>query len=118
MERVVVKLQNVPEQLHLLADSPPTQGHPSIPDLIIKAYETDPQPGRILEAIRTKCGIREIAIAECIENGGRIRYRGNPYVPDSDELHLRIIQEHHDMALAGHPGRAKTFDLLNQRYNS
>jgi len=118
MEQVVLKPQNVPEQLHLLEDSPPTQGHPSIPDLIIKAYETDPQPGRILEAIRTKCGIQEITIADCIQNGGRIRYGGNPYVPDSDELHLRIIQEHHDTALAGHPGRAKMFDLLDQKYNS
>jgi len=50
---------------------------------------------------------------ECTEENGRLRYRGSLYVPDSIELRLCIIQDHHDMALAGHPGRAKTFDLLD-----
>jgi len=113
-EQVVLTQQNLPEKLHLLADSPPTPGHPSFSNLIMKPYETDPLPGRILEAIRVKNGLQEITIAECIEDGGWIRYRGNLYVPDDDELHLRIIKEHHDTALAGHPGRAKTFDLVDR----
>jgi len=81
-----------------------------------EAYETDPLPGKILEAIRTKSGLQEVTITECIEDGGRIWYRENLYVPDNDELRLPIIQEHHDTALAGHPGRAETFDLLDREY--
>ena len=116
MEQVVLKPQNLPKRLRLLADSLPAQGRPSISDLMTKPYETDPLPGNILEAIQAKNGLQEITIAECIEDEGQIRYRGSSYVPDSDELCLRIIQEHHDTSLAGHPGWAKTFDLLNRSY--
>jgi transposase InsO family protein len=31
-------------------------------------------------------------------------------------LRLRLIQEYHDTALAGHPGQANTFDLLDRQY--
>ena len=116
MEQVVLKPQNVPEQFRLLADSPPAQGRPSIPDLMIKAYQTDPLPGKIMDAIRTNCGLQEITVTECKEENGWLRYRGSLYVPDSDELRLRIIQEHHDTALAGQLGWAKTFDPLDRGY--
>jgi len=117
MEQVVLKPRNQPEQLRLLADSPPAQGRPSISDLMTEAYETDPLPGKILEAIRTKQGLQENTIGECIEDGGRIRYRGNLYIPESDELHLRILEEHPDTALAEHPGRAKTFEQLDRGHH-
>ena len=116
MEQMVLKPQNLPEQLHLLADSPPTQGRPSIPNHMTKACQTDPLPGKILEAIQTNSGQQEITVVECTEENERLRYRGNLYVPDSDELRLCIIQEHHDKALLGQPGRAKTFDLLDRGY--
>jgi len=115
---VVLKPQNLPKQLRLLADSLPAQGCPSIPDLMTEAYQTDPLPGKILEAIRTNSGLQEITVTECTDENGQLRYRGNLYVPDSDELHLHIIQEHHNTALAGHRGRAKTFDLLDRGYYS
>ena len=82
-------------------------------DLITDAYQTDQLPGKILEAIQMKNGLQQCTIAECIEDRGRRRYRGNLYIPDSDELRLHIIQEDHKTALAGHPGRAKKFDLLD-----
>jgi len=116
MEQVVLKPQNLPKQLGLLADSTPPQGHPSISDLITEAYETYPLSGRIMDAIQMKNELQEISIAECIQDGGRIRYRRNLDVPDSDKLRLHIIQEHHDTTEAGHPGRAKTFDLLDRGY--
>jgi len=75
MEQVVLKLQNLPKQLRMLVESPPAQGRPFISDLTTEAYEADPLPGKILEAIHTKNRLQEITIAECIEDGGRIRYR-------------------------------------------
>jgi len=101
---VILEPQNRLEQLRLLADSPPVRGRPSIFDLMAAAYGTDQLPGRILRAIRTKSGIQEITIAECIENERQIRYRGNLYVPDGNEVRLHIIQKHHHTGLAGHPG--------------
>jgi len=70
MDQVGVKPQNLPEQLRLWADSPPAQGRPSISDPIMEAYETDPLPGKILEAIRTKNWLQEIIIPECIQDEG------------------------------------------------
>jgi len=116
MEQVVLKPQNLPKELRLLADSPPTQGHPSISDLMSDAYKTDPLPGKILEAIRTNGSLKDITVAECAEQDGKIQYRGKCYVPKSGQLRLWLIQEHHDTALAGHPRRAKTFDLLDRQY--
>jgi len=116
MAQVVLKLPELPEQLRLLAGSPPTQGRPSISDLMTKAYETDMLPGKILEVIGMISGLHEITMAECKEEEGQIRYRGSVYVPDSNELCLRNIQEHHDTALAGYPGWATTFDLLDREF--
>ena len=101
---MVLKLQNLPEQLRLLAHTPPPKGRPFISDLMTKVYETDLLPGKQLEAIWMKNGLQEITIAECIEDGGRIRYRGNLSVTDKDKLRLRIIQEHLVTPLAGHQG--------------
>ena len=111
MEQVVLKMQTLPDKLHLLVDSLPKRGCPSIPDHITKAYQTDPLPGMILNAIRTNSGLQEITVVECAEDNGRLRYRASLNGPDSHELRLRIIQEHHDTALAGHAGRAKMIQL-------
>ena len=56
MEQVVLKSQNQPEQLRLLADNPPTPGHSSISDFMIESYVTDSRPAQILEAIRRMSG--------------------------------------------------------------
>jgi len=112
MEQVVLKPQNLPEQLRLLADGPPAQGHPSIIDIFTHAYESDPLPEEILNAIRANDSIKDITVVECMEQDGSIQYRGKCYLPEHDQLRPQLIQDHHDTALAGHPGRAKMFDLL------
>ena len=43
MEHVLLKPQNLPKQLCLLADSPPARGRPSISNLMTEDYETDPR---------------------------------------------------------------------------
>jgi len=48
---VVQKWQNVPEQLHLLADSLPDKGCRMNPDHSTEASATDPVPGRIIKAL-------------------------------------------------------------------
>jgi len=64
MKQMVLKPQNLPEQLRLLADCPPIQGRPSISGLMIKAYVTDPLPGKIQEPMQTTSGSQGITIAE------------------------------------------------------
>jgi len=116
MEQVVRKPQNLPEQLRLLAESPPALGHPSISYPMPKAYEIDSLPRRILDAIRRKSGLQEITIAACIVQEGLTRYRGSLYVLDDDEFDLCVIQKHHNTALAGRPWMGKIFDVLDSEF--
>jgi len=116
MEQVVLKQQNLAEHPRTLEDSQPAEGRPSISDPMSMTYQTDPLPGRMLNAIRINIVLHQITVGECTEEDGRLRYRGKLYVPDIDELRLRIIRDHHDTALAGRPRRAKMFDLLDRGY--
>ncbi|KAG8935233.1 hypothetical protein FRC01_005489 [Tulasnella sp. 417] len=46
---------------------------------------------------------------------GLALHNGRVYIPR--KLRVRILQEQHDSPAAGHPGRAKTFDLLSREYS-
>jgi hypothetical protein len=59
---------------------------------------------------------QEITLSECQEYNGCLLYQEHQYVPPKDTLQLCIIQSHHDVPAAGHPGRAKTFDLIKRQY--
>jgi len=115
-EQVVIKPHNLPEQLRISANDITRQELPSISDLFAQAYMDDPLPSRIVEAIRQGGSLKDITVAECTEQEGQVWYWGKRYVPENDQLWLRLIQEHHDTALARHPGRAMTFDLLDRQY--
>jgi hypothetical protein len=67
------------------------------------------------------------AIRELKHNKGRhsdnsksennlLLFQGRIYVPKDLDLRLRIIKQHHDSLIAGHPGRWKTLELVSQSY--
>jgi len=116
MEQVVVKQQNLMEQLHLFADGLPVQGHHSISDMLTEADVTVPHPEKLVEAIRTKGNMKEITLGKFVEASMRIPYCGKLDVPETDELQLWLIQQCHYTAYVEHPGRVKMFDLLDQHY--
>ena len=49
---------------------------------------------------------------------GLLLYRGKVYIPKDDNEDLRrvIVQIHHDLPSAGHPGRWKTYELVSWNY--
>ena len=49
---------------------------------------------------------------------GLLLYRGKIYIPKSknEDLRRRIVQMHHDLPSAGHPGRWKTYELVSRNY--
>ena len=49
---------------------------------------------------------------------GLLLYRGKIYIPKSKDDHLRrrLVQMHHDLPSAGHPGRWKTYELISRNY--
>ena len=50
------------------------------------------------------------------ESDGLIFYDNRIYVPKNHKLCERIIRDHHDNPLAGHPGCYKTQELIQQHY--
>ena len=47
---------------------------------------------------------------------GLILFRDRIYVPKNAELRRRIVAQHHDSHIAGHPGRWKTLELVSRSY--
>jgi hypothetical protein len=115
-EQVVLKPHNLLEQLRISPNDLPRQQVPSIYDLFAQAQMDDSLPKKSLQAIRRGDSLKDITVAECMEQEGQEWYGEKSDVPEGDLLRLRLIQEHHDTALAGHPGRKKTFDLLDRKY--
>jgi len=88
-----------------------------IATLLAEAYQVDEFPGRILGLLRDgtrQC--KEISLADCKEMNGRLFYRDCLFVSDHTPLRLRLLQDHHDPPAMGHPGRAKTLELLARKY--
>jgi hypothetical protein len=47
-----------------------------------------------------------------IDPNGYLLYNNLIYVPDSSDLHLRVLCHKHNHILAGHPGQNKTVGLI------
>ena len=47
---------------------------------------------------------------------GLVFRKGKVYVPANEEVKRKILELYHDTTLAGHPGQAKTFELLSRAY--
>jgi len=50
------------------------------------------------------------------DNAGFLRYDDRMYVLDNANLHLRVLQYHHDHVLAGYLGQNKTLELIQKHY--
>jgi hypothetical protein len=57
-----------------------------------------------------------IALGLCQERDGLLTYEGLIWIPTNDKLHLKLMHGHHDAPITGHPGRARTLELLVWRY--
>ena len=54
--------------------------------------------------------------AEWAEKEDLLYFRDRIYVPNDPDLRRRIISQHHDSQIAGHPGRWKTLELTSRNY--
>ena len=57
-----------------------------------------------------ECSARSAEWSESDDN--LLLFRGKIYVPKDLDLRLRIVKQHHDSLIAGHPGRWKTLELV------
>jgi hypothetical protein len=108
-------LPNTPRtaDLHLLAEAQNPDGQSSLLHSIEKATHSDPFAQRIITLLHdSKLHSKEISLSECSVHDGRLYYQQRLYILNDDNLRLPLLQSHHDAPAAGHPGHAKTFDLL------
>ena len=57
-----------------------------------------------------------LSTADCKLEGDQVLYRDRLWIPRDDELILVVIASHHQSPAGGHPGRAKTFELIQRHY--
>jgi hypothetical protein len=90
----------------------------TIQEIIDEEYPTDEFLQEIIELIRT--GTRKsnkISLSECEVIDNRLFFRGRLMIPENDELKVKILRETHDAPAAGHPGRARTLELIQRNYH-
>ena len=55
---------------------------------------------------------QKISYQDCKVDEGRLYVNGLLYIPDDEELRTSIIQHYHNRPAAGHPGTARTYELV------
>ena len=59
----------------------------------------------------------KVSIADCtLDDQDNLRYRSRLWVPNSEPLRTRLVQNSHDSVLTGHPGREGLLVILRRKY--
>lgn len=115
IRKATLQQEDSPRTVNTLSPSP-SQPLP-IEEAIRQESQNDENVLSVLHAVEQgKNKHPFLQLSQCQAREGILRYRDKIYVPDSDNLRVRILQQHHDHPSAGHPGRAKTFELLSRSY--
>jgi transposase InsO family protein len=113
-QTTIIKPENI---LQLSAMATPIPASPALVQLFTDGYNEDPFPNKILKLIRDGAKhCREISLAECDEHNNLLCYHQRIWVPNYEPLKLHLLQQHHDVLAAGHPGRSKTLQYLCRNY--
>ena len=87
---------------------------------ISAALPMDPDIGPYLEQLRNPELPRDEETQDYLEPfkflGNVVLHHGLVYVPNSEELKLRILRMHHDATPAGHLGQEKTLELVTRNF--
>jgi hypothetical protein len=66
--------------------------------------------------LRKDKGRGTVKSAEWSESEGLLMFHGKIYVPNDRDLRHRIVEQHHDIRIAGHAGHFKTLKLVSCNY--
>jgi hypothetical protein len=113
-QTTIIKPEHI---LQLSAMATPTLASPALAQLFTNGYNEDPFPNKILKLIRDGAKhCREISLAACDEHNNLLHYRQRFWVPNYEPLKLHLLQQHHDVPVAGYPSRSKTLKYLCRNY--
>jgi hypothetical protein len=97
-QRVVLKPQNLPPNtprtadLHLLAEAPTPDEQSSLLDSVEKATRSDPFTQRIITLLHDgKLHSKQISLSKCDVHDGRLYYQQRLYIPNDNNLRLRLL---------------------------
>lgn len=87
-----------------------------------QARREDPSYEELVEVVRkgerkfpVTLGVK-VSISECEVRDNELFFRGRRWVPDSEPLRTKVIQETHDSIMTGHPGREATATILSRQF--
>jgi hypothetical protein len=66
--------------------------------------------------LRKDKGRGTVKSTEWSESDGLLMFHGKIYVPKDRELRRRIVEQHHNMRIAGHAGHFKTLELISHNH--
>jgi hypothetical protein len=90
---------------------------PQIQDLFDLGYDKDKKLKSIILALKKKKPRhRKILLAECELSEGYLYYRERLYVSANEELYAEFLRLYHASPVAGHMGRARTYEVLSREY--
>lgn len=116
----VLKVENLDGKLCLLSGALLNElagGAKPIEELFDQGYDANPFPNEVLKMLRNNEPLsKKISLAECKHKQGHLMFREQFYVPNHDPLRLELMRLYHDAPVAGHPGRAKPFEILSRDY--
>ena len=82
-----------------------------------QGYEYDSTTKEIIQALND--GTKQhpkVSLSDCSIRGTQVYIRDRLLVPAYTTLKLKLIMEHHDKPSIGHPGGAKTLELIMRQY--
>ena len=86
-------------------------------EALTTAYISDPFSATVVQMLKDGVSYsQKISLPDCTSHNGHLYFRGRLYIPDFDLLRLMILRSYHDSPSAGHPGVAKTFNLIAINY--
>ena len=85
----------------------------NLDELMNYEYTHDSWIVEITNAIKTdQQQHKDITLAKYKLQNNHLYYHDNMIVPDSKPLQFKILEFTHDTAVAGHPGQAKTYEIV------
>ena len=82
---------------------------------ILSAQKADKHSSDTLSALSDKTEFNSDT-RWSVDDQGLLHYDDRIWVPDSDDLRLRILLNNHDHPITGHYGQNKTLDLVQRNY--
>ncbi|QSS72061.1 hypothetical protein I7I50_03115 [Histoplasma capsulatum G186AR] len=122
IDPAIIKSPTQPDEPHVRVNQSRTQD-PSLEEQWRQAAEADEPWQQAAEAVRSKAprfpaGVYpRTDISACsIDDDNCLRFRDRRWVPDSEPLRTRIMQEIHDSPMTGHPGREIMYSIIAREF--